>query len=379
MKILHFNTTFGTTAPGYLVQTIGQAATEAGHDVSIAYDRAEPKRRRHYMAALRTRLFDSHGHSAYLRTMAFIYRAAEFAPDVVHLHNLHGYWIHVPLLLRWLARTNIPVVWTLHDFWPLTGHCAFPHRAGCDRWLTGCHHCPQKGEYPASWFADRSERNYAERRKLIAALPRVTFVALSEWQAAEVRRALPDARVEVIPNPVDTTIFRPSATPLRPPKMVLGAANVWDARKGLERFVELRRALPSDYKITLAGLTDKQIRSLPEGIQGLRRINSREDMAMFLASGSVFVNLSDAETLGMVNLEARACGTPVVTLASGGLAETVTPDSGIVLSNFYPATAALAIKTAATPGRFHQKEIRRGLPTPARALSSYLKVWRSTH
>lgn len=394
MRIYHVNTTFGYNAPGSLVRALSHGAAEAGHVVRAAWSAAypvahdEPLRKSLFPVggrmsrvchALRTRLTDGHGLGSGRATRALIADIGRFAPDVVHLHNLHGYWLDVPALARYLASSGVRVVWTLHDFWPLTGHCAFPQQGGCTRWLEGgCHDCPQLGQYPASWGADRSAANFSLRRELFRSLPQLSVVALSEWQCGQVARSfLGDRPCEVIPNPVDRAMRAP-ADIARDPRMVLGAASVWDDRKGLGRFIELRRRLPSDVRMRLAGLSRRQIRALPAGIEGLPRISGADGMARFMASGAVFVNLSRAETLGMVNIEARACGTPVVTLASGGVAETVTPLSGLVADGTDMATVASLVLDALRPGRWRHGEIaaeaHREFST-AKALEAYLRLY----
>ena len=360
-RIYHLNTTLGYNAPGRLVSRLMALARGEGHAVRAAYAFGEDARADgcrvgstadRYAHALLTRITDLHGHGSTTATRRVIADMERFGPTVVHLHNLHGYWLDVPLMLRHLAEMRLPVVWTFHDFWPLTGHCAFPQTAGCGRWLDdgGCSHCPALRRYPASWGADRSARNFAERRRLIGALQLLRPVAVSQWQAGLISRALPRApQCEAIHNPVDTGIFTISDSP-RDPHLVLGAASVWDYRKGLDRFIELRRVLGPEYTIRLAGLTRRQARRLPPGIEAVARISDPAALARFFGSGRVFVNLSRAETLGMVNLEARACGTPVVSLSAGGMAETVPAGTGILLDSFDPLAVARAISAAPPPG-----------------------------
>lgn len=388
MRIFHINTTLGYNAPGRLVETLARGAAALGHPAAVAFDRLEavpdvaaeavgsPAGR--IFHALQTRLFDLHGHGSRAATGRLLHALDEFRPDVVHLHNLHGYWLNIPILFRALARRRVRVVWTLHDFWPFTGHCAFPAQAGCDRWLTGCHACPQLNAYPASWGADRSRRNWLERRRWLEMLPRPTLVAVSDWQRRQIAAAVGDAaECTAIHNPVDTDIFCPGSAK-SDPRLVLGAASVWDARKGLDRFIALRAALPTDYRIALAGLTKRQARSLPTGIVGVPRLGTPAEMAAFLGSGAVFVNLSRAETLGMVNLEARCCGTPVVSLAAAGMAETVEGDSGFLIEDFSAKAVADRIMEAAAPGRFSRSDIARRAAAecaPAKAIGQYMRLY----
>ncbi len=135
-----------------------------------------------------TRLFDAHGLGSICETRKLIRRIKEYQPDVVNLHNIHGYYINYKLLFKYLKEANIPVVWTLHDCWPFTGHCAYFDLAGCEKWKTGCEACPQKSSYPKSIWLDRSKKNYELKKDLFAGLAEnLTIVTPSAWLAELVR------------------------------------------------------------------------------------------------------------------------------------------------------------------------------------------------
>lgn len=387
-RIFILNTTLGFNASGRLVGSLMREAEAAGHSVMLAYSRGEepdgPQTVRvgsladRVTHALATRLLDAHGEWSHGPTRHVIRLMEKFEPDVVNLHNIHGYWLNVPMLMRWLTARGVRVIWTLHDFWPLGGHCAFPQAEDCYRWVTGCHSCPLKGEYPSSWLLDRSHRAFERKRRLFTALPSLTLVAVSEWQERQMRSSfLGDRPTVVIHNPVETGIFRPSGTPQH--RVVTGAASVWDRRKGLDRFLTLRKLLPEDVEIRLAGLKRRQIATLPAGIAGLERLSSPAALARFYSAGSLFVNLSRAETLGMVNLEARACGSPVVSFDSGGLRETVTGASGLAVPDGDVEAAAAAVMRA-----LDRKWDRAGIAAeiardfaPGRQIPKYLELFKS--
>lgn len=280
---------------------------------------------------LATRLFDRHGLHSVLATRSLISYIERFDPDIIHLHNIHGYYLHYPTLMQWLRGAGKPVVWTLHDCWPFTGHCAFPVSANCTRYMEGCYDCPLRRQYPSTWFVDRSRANYRQKRQAFSGLTGVMVVPVGEWIADTLRGSfmsyLPHS---IVRNGINLDDFRPigtkSATPL-----VLGVASKWDDRKGLNDFIRLREKLPEQWRIRLIGLTPRQIRNLPQGIEGVGRINDPEELARNYSAATVFVNPTKGEGDPITKMEALACGTPVVTYDAGGAKEGIEEGAGIVV------------------------------------------------
>lgn len=353
--LLQINTTVGWNSTGRIAEDLGRMAIDAGWESYIAYGRdmnGKPQsasrlikvsNRADMMAhGVMTRLFDRHGLESKHTTENFIRRIDEIRPDVVHLHNIHGYYLNYEILFSYLARTDVPVVWTLHDCWPLTGHCAYFDMAECNKWMTACGNCPLKSEYPATIFADRSKLNHQAKRRAFTMLKNLHIVAVSEWLGGVVRdSALGRYPVYVIHNGVDTPKLRKDIP--RESNMVLGVASKWDSRKGLADFVELRKLLPADCRMVLMGLSPKQIRSLPQGIEGYLREDERESLYNWYRRAAVFVNPSMSETLSLTNLEAQACGTPVVAYRSGGMGETIIPGTGLLVERGNVRALACAV------------------------------------
>lgn len=369
-RILLVNTTLGFNAPGRLVETLAEGARAAGHDVRVAYSRGDSMRlpsptlwhvggRADILShVLLTRITDMHARGSRRATVDLVSKMLAWKPDVVHVHNLHGYWLDAPLFMAAVRRLGCRVVWTLHDMWPVTGHCAFPDVAHCHRYRTGCHDCPQMHQYPRSWVIDNSERNFRLKQEMCAGLSSLTLVVVSPWQRGCLRHTFLGAYpCRVIPNPID-----PAFAPVCEcdPMVVAAAASVWDHRKGLDRLRQLRELLPAEVDMRVAGLTRRQALTL-RGITAVPRIATVGAMARFYSSATVFVNPSRGETLGMVNLEARACGTPVVSMDSGGLVSTVTAESGVAVPNGDVYSLALAVKAAMEPGRYDRAAIAAAL------------------
>ena len=324
-----------------------------------------------------TRLLDRHGLHSRRATEAFIRRAESLNPDIIHLHNIHGYYLHYPTLFQWLRTAGNPIVWTLHDCWPITGHCAFFSEADCWRWRSTCGNCPLRRSYPASWMADRSAASLNDRQKAFSGIPNLTIVAVSHWLDSIVAESyLSQYPRVVIPNGIDTTVFRPSA-PKSSRQLILGVASRWDSRKGLDHFVALRRLLPPEWHIRLIGLTPAAIRRLPEGIEGLPPIADPETLAAHYSRATVFVCPTRGEANNMTKMEALACGTPVVTYDSGGAAEGISPATGAVVSTPSPEALAQAILNLPPIDSKTCRETAVRTFSASRNLGSYFSLYRS--
>jgi len=368
-KLLQINTAGGRGAAGGIPETLDAMAHARGIDAHLAVGRPNGSRAAHLMRIgsyasmaihlAATRIADRHGLHSRPATLKLIHEAEALNPDIIHLHNIHGYYLHIPTLFGWLRGTGRPVVWTLHDCWTMTGHCSFFSTADCARWRTGCHDCPLRSQYPASLLFDRSEANYALKRRLFTSVPQLTLVSVSQWLDSVVAQSfMRDVPRCVIPNGIDLTTFRPCApkAPGHSP-LLLGVASQWDSRKGLDTFMWLRTQLPAHWRIRLIGLRKAQIRQLPDGIEGLLHISNAAELARHYSEATVFANPSLAEANNITKMEALACGTPVVTYAAGGAAEGINPGTGIAVAPGDGGALAAAVATAAN-GSFTAENCR---------------------
>ena len=342
MKVLQINSVAGIRSTGRICTDIADVLKKRGDECIIAYGREDvPEKYRDIsfrigndsdvkLHALSSRVFDTSGFHSKSPTAKLIKYIDEYTPDVIHLHNIHGYYINIELLFDYLKRKNTPVIWTLHDCWAFTGHCSHYSAVGCNKWLTGCESCPQKGEYPKSILFDRSKKNYAKKKEIFCGVPNLTMVTPSKWLADEVKKSfLGEYRVEVINNGIDLDVFKPTQSDFRAKhgledkKIVLGVATAWGERKGLYDFNKLSEILDNRYQIVLVGLTENQIKEVSSKIISINRTNSAVELAEIYTAADVFVNLTYEDTYPTVNLEAQACGTPVVTYRTGGSTESV--------------------------------------------------------
>ncbi len=272
-------------------------------------------------------------------------------PDLIHLHNIHGFYLQTEMLFAYLKQKDIPVVWTLHDCWPFTGHCAYYDFIGCEKWKAdgqGCHHCPVHGKvYPYAIFKDNSVKNYRRKKEAFCGVKNLTIVTPSQWLADQVAASfLGEYPIRVIPNGINLDVFKTlseDAQKLRDRQQagyrhrtVLGVANYWEERKGLSYFERLAKALPSQYTIEVVGLNSPQISVLrkkcPNGrLLGMKRTANPELLAALYRTADVYVNPTLEDNFPTTNLEALACGTPVVTFDTGGSRESLTEETGLVV------------------------------------------------
>ena len=339
MKILMINVVCGIRSTGRICTDLAKALEADGNEVKIAYGRETvPEQFRKYavrigsdtdvrLHGVRARLLDGCGFGSKRATERFIDWVKDYDPDVIHLHNLHGYYINLPVLFAYLRTCGKRIIWTLHDCWAFTGHSAFCDAVDCELWKTGCCACPLMKDYPSS-YTDHSRSNWQKKKALLTGIPDMTLVTPSEWLAGLVKKSfIKEYPVKVINNGIDTSKFYPvesdfkTAHGIDDKKMLLGVATAWNDMKGLSDFIKLADLLPGDYQIVLVGLTRKQLKDLPENIIGIERTNSIEELVRIYSAADALLSLSYCETYPTVNLEARACGTPVITYDAGGSAE----------------------------------------------------------
>lgn len=344
MRVLFINAVCGTGSTGKICVDLAQKYENEGNIVKIAYGRTAyvPEKYKKYavrigndfdvkLHALQTRMLDNHGFASKRATKKFLKWADEYKPELLWLHNLHGYYINIELLFKWIKNhPDMQVKWTLHDCWAFTGHCAYFTAVGCEKWKTHCYKCEQKKQYPTSLFFDRSYKNYETKKNLFTGVKNLEIITPSNWLANLVKQSfLKDYPVKVVYNKIDTNIFKPTVSDFRKRYglenkiIILGVANVWDKRKGLDDFVELSKFLDDNYRIVLVGLNTKQIKNLPVNILGLEKTKTQTELAQIYTASDFFFNPTYEDNYPTVNLEAQACGTAVVTYDTGGCKETL--------------------------------------------------------
>lgn len=348
MKILQINSVCGYGSTGRIAIQLGEYLKENGHECMIAFGRGESKgysnayhiggKYTSMLHGVAARITDRQGFYSKNATKQLLKKIDDFDPDVIHLHNVHGYYLNVPQLFQYLKEKKTPVVWTFHDCWPFTGHCTYFDMAGCDKWKTGCYKCVQKKEYPCSYFADQSKNNYLQKKQLFLGVQNLHIVSPSNWLDHLVGQSfLKDKDHKVIRNGIDLELFKPTESDFREKyhlqdkKILLGVASIWGQRKGLSDFIKLASLIDENKIIVLVGVNDKIASMLPPNIIGIQRTESISQLCEIYSAADVFLNLTYQDNFPTSNIEALACGTPVITYNTGGSIECVQEHCGAVV------------------------------------------------
>lgn len=344
-KIVHINT-FPNKATGSIMFSVHNELQKLDKwDSYVVWGRGRtPKDKVHeynmqcgweiMMHGVLSRIFDNTGFNSDYATERLLQKMEYLMPDIIQLHNLHGYYINVKMLFEWIKHRNIPVVWTLHDCWAFTGHCAYFDYANCNCWKNGCHDCVQKKSYPASLVFDNSKLNWLRKKELFN-YKQLHLVTPSIWLHDLVKESfLKKLPCSVINNGIDTDVFKPSSINchIGGKFKILGVASEWTPRKGLHDFIQLYRMLNHEQiEMTIVGLTSQQIEALPEGIRGMTRTDNIEQLVSLYQEADMFFNPTYEDNYPTTNLEALACGTPVCTYRTGGSIESVNEGNGFVV------------------------------------------------
>lgn len=346
MKVVQINT-FPYKATGSIMMSIHRALKQNGMESYVVWGRGRDSEDDTEIVikdqlgvklhGIYTRITDKTGFASKHATQTLINRLSLINPDIVHLHNIHGYYINIEMLFKYLKNNKIKVLWTFHDCWPFTGHCAYFDMVDCHKWQTGCQWCVQKSMYPKSMFLDNSSWNWNRKNELFNDVD-ITIVTPSKWLKDVVEKSfLKYQKVYVINNGIDAERFKPVNTSfydklgLTQKIIILGIASEWSERKGLKDFIKLWDKIDHNkYAIVLIGLDKKQIKNLPEGILGIGRISNRGELPATYSGADYFFNPTYEDNFPTTNLESIACGTPVITYETGGSPETLYPNNGWV-------------------------------------------------
>jgi glycosyltransferase involved in cell wall biosynthesis len=378
VKVIQINTIVNSGSTGRITEDIGTVLLAKGHQSIIAFGRGNRpstsqlikigNRWDTYCHGLQTMVFDRHGFASTAATKKLIREIEILKPDVISLHNLHGYYINIEILFKYLKTTQIPIVWTLFDCWSFTGHCTYFDDINCNKWINGCSECPKKKKYPSSYLKDNSRANYQNKKSLYAGFNNLQIVVHSEWLQNLVGQSfLNKLTTHHIFSGIDLEIFKPSTNiseitekyQLGSKKIVLGVASTWDKRKGLVDFIQLNKFLSSGETIVLVGLNKQQLKLLPPNIVGIERTENVHELAALYSAADVFINPTWQDNFPTTNLEALACGTPVITYNTGGSPEAIDTATGFVIDKGNLHGLAEAVRKVLESGKDYYRNICR--------------------
>lgn len=339
MKVLQINAVYGQGSTGTIVRDIEKMCEESGMECYVASpDKKVLKAKHGYVIgntldhkihALLSRIHGKQAYYSHIPTRNLIRWIDEIKPEIVHLHNLHSNYIHLNMLLHYLAEKDIKTIVTLHDCWFLTGGCFHYTAAGCDKWLTNCKNCPKKKEDTPAFFSKQSAKILADRKKLLLAIPHLYITGVSQWMANEALKTfLKDTPNYVITNGIDMEVFKPTPSDFRKrlgledKYIILGPASKWLLSVNKQVMAEFSSIMQPDEVLLLFGVTNA-IDNLPDNIITYGYTKNREELAQLYTMVDVFANVTREDSLSLINVEAQACGTPVVTFNQTGPKETV--------------------------------------------------------
>lgn len=350
-RMVLINSSCGVGSTGKICTSIAKDYENMGWEVKIAYGRVEyvPEEFKKYALkignrmnvlshVLYSRIFDCHGFASKISTKKFLKWLDEYHPDMLWLHNIHGYYINIEMLFQWIKNHKIEVRWTLHDCWAFTGHCTLFSVAKCERWKSQCYSCPQKKLYPSSFGRDNSKENFQRKKDLFLSVKNMTLITPSYWLADLVRQSfLGKYPIEIMYNTIDDTIFKPTESNFRvkfglESKIVLlGVSYIWNTSKGLDDFMKLSDMVDERFQIFLVGLSRKQMKKLPKKIMGIERTANQNELAEIYTAADFFINPSVEETFGMTTVEALMCGTKAIVYSGTACEEIANKYGGIVV------------------------------------------------
>lgn len=349
--VFQINVVVNAESTGRIVEEIGRVAIAEGWNSYIAFGKNKRSSQSNLIRigsdlnmklhGLQTRIMDNHalGLSSRSATKRLVEQIKMIKPDIIHLHNLHGYYINVDVLFEYLSKSRIPVIWTLHDCWPITGHCPHFELIGCDKWKVECYSCPQKTEYPASYVFDRSRQNYRSKKRLFTSLDKLILIPVSKWLSDILNESfLKEFPIQVINNGIDINLFKPTKSEIIKRKyniknriILLGVAGTWGERKGMYDFIKLSKIIDDRFQIVLLGLNKNQLKLFSNNIIAIENTENIEELAAIYSLADVYLNLTYEDTFPTTNLEAMACGTPVITYKTGGSPEAIDEKTGEIV------------------------------------------------
>ena len=344
MKVFIINVVCGSGSTGHIVVDLYKALIDSENEAYIAYGRGDASKSVHsyrigndanvLVHAGLSRLAGRQGEHSKRATRKLIKEIKTYRPDIIHLHNIHGYYINYTILFDFLREYHQPVVWTMHDCWAFTGHCAHYEGVACDGWERGCQRCHYPFTYPKAYMECSTSRRMEKKKKAFL-IPNLSIITPSTWLQKQLQKSFfQNVSCTVINNGIDLQIFQPMQSNMKDKlgitgkKLILGVASVWTDFKGFSDLLELSQKLNQSYVICMVGLNQRQIKHLPAHVIGIEKTQNQKELAMFYSAADVFVNLTYEDTFPTTNIEALACGTPVITYRTGGSTEIIDESCG---------------------------------------------------
>ena len=384
-KLLQIGIEVNSGSTGRIAEQIGSVAIKNGFESYITYARGfNPSESKvfkignkfsFYMHVLRTRIFGGHLNGSKLSTLKLINFVKLIRPDIIHLHQIHGYYLHVPLLFDFLKKYNKPVVWTLHDCWAFTGHCTYfsLERKNCNKWTYECNNCPKINNYPKSIYFDNSRSSFYTKKRLFNSLQDLTIIGVSNWIANQAKLSFLNnnsTEITTVLNGVDTKLFYPRRNRMqilekfnldKSKLYLIAAGTTWIKAKGLEDYRKLSKMLHKNIQLILVGINSEIAAKMPSNIKCFKRTESQDELAELYSISEILLCLSYQESFGLTPIEAMSCGTPAIVYDNTALPELITKDTGDIVETGNLELVFLSIKKILNKGKefYYQECINR--------------------
>lgn len=329
LKILYINSVLDYGSTGRITRSLATTMKKQGHEVSVIYGRNKIANEEgtiyignkvgQAVHLIMSRIFGTHGLHSSFSTLKAIRHIRKFKPDIVHLHNIHGYYINSKMLLKYLSRNSIKTILTLHDAWLISGNSAYFDYHGCKVWDDGCVVCNSTHDYPKSLLNFRQRKNFSWKKKILTSFDTIHIITPSKWLESLIKNSfLKKYPTKVVNNGIDVSVFNRKSNVIRNNKTVLAIANIWEPRKGLHDVIEISKRLPKEYRLKIVGDLGDQEDIIPTNVEKIKRTDSIKELATLYSEATVFINPTYEDNYPTTNLEALACGTPVIAYDTGG-------------------------------------------------------------
>ena len=341
MLILQLNSVFSEGSVTTIIKAISEVALEKNiNTVFVSGPRSKTILNKNqivignkfdsFFQLISSRIFDNHGLSSKWATKQLINKIKKIKPDIIHIHNLHGYYLNYKLLFEFFNKNKLKILMTMHDCWNFTGHCTHFEHINCSKWESTCKKCPSISSYPKSFFMDNSYKNFNTKKEVFLENQNLEIVTVSKWLKSKVNKSfLKEKKIHTILNGIDVNVFKPLDLKNKIKKfIILGSARNWSMEKGIYDFIELSNRLGSEFIFYLIGLDKNKFKNLPNNIVPIKKIYDKNEMNLYYNKADLYLNLSHIETFPTTNMESISSGTPVITYDVGGARETVLPDTG---------------------------------------------------
>lgn len=328
MEVLYIDVNYKNSSTGKIVHDLRNGLNTRGHEAYVAYGRGPKTSDKNVfkfglnfetgLHALLTRITGLTGCFSYFSTARLINYIKKTKPDIIHIHELHAYFVNIKKLIGYIQKAKIPVIWTFHCEFAYTGKCGYT--LDCEKWKSQCEKCPQLKKYPKSCFFDFTRKMFEEKKKLLSNYE-FTIVTPSKWLLQHVESSFLNKQKKlIVNNGIDSNVFKLYKSEQKNEKLVITVGQqIFSPIKGGKRVIELAKKMPEVKFVIIGG--DKNEQPL-DNLTIVQETRNQQELARWYSRANLFLMLSIKENFPTTCLEAQMCGTPILGFDAGGIKET---------------------------------------------------------